>query len=102
MDDVVGDELLAQGILMDHIFPAVAEYADLSRIYRIDQAFFSQERMLNRPVPLGAASTEIPNDQRLRNHILNRASWLGSGLGELRGLQHYLDGLRARIEEGSA
>lgn len=101
LSDAVGDELLAQEILMESIFPALAEETDFSNVYLFEKARFSEPRDPEEIALLSEGVTAIPNTQGLRNHILNRASWMGAGLNELRRFDSFLDSVRVRISQAN-
>lgn len=98
--DAVGDELLAQTILMEQVFPAVSKDADLSVAYRIDTAFGALDRKVDQPIPTEQISVPIPASLELTNAIRNRTSWAGTALGEMRRLLEDLERLRYLIENG--
>ena len=100
--DAVGDEILAQNILMDQVYPAVSQYADLSAVYRIDKQFGVTDlaRETAHPIPTFGLFFELPKTPDVTNAILNRTSWLGTALGEMRLVLSHLDGLHSMIESG--
>ncbi|MGD2122485.1 MAG: hypothetical protein PVJ76_12105 [Gemmatimonadota bacterium] len=100
--DAVGDELLAQNILMEQVYPAVSKHADLSVVYRIDQRFGIGDlaRETDQPIPSFGDFITIPGTPDVINAILNRTSWLGTGLGEMRLVLSHLDSLNTMIESG--
>jgi hypothetical protein len=98
--DAVGDELLAQTILMEQVFPAISKDADLSVAYRIDTAFGALEREVGQPIPTEQTSVPIPASLELTNAIRNRTSWAGTALGEMKRLLEDLERLRFLIENG--
>lgn len=102
VDDAVGDELLAQVILTEHVYPAVSKHSDLSSVYLIDKEYFALARQMDRAAPTKQAIVLFPGSLEARNAILNRTSFLGSALGEMRGLLTDLDSLSAMMVRESA
>jgi hypothetical protein len=102
VEDAVGDELLAQVILTEQVFPAVSRDADLSTVYVIDKEYFGHERQPGRAAPTRDTFVMFPRSLEARNAILNRTSFLGSARAEMRGLLVELDNLIAMIEERSS
>lgn len=102
VEDAVGDELLAQVILTEHVFPAVSRDADLSTVYLIDKEYFALERQPGRAAPTKDGFVLFPSSFEARNSILNRTSFLGSALTEMQDLLVDLDSLTSMIQTGSA
>ena len=102
VEDAVGDEMLAQNILMEQVYPAVSKYSDLSVVYRIDQQFGVADLAgeTGQPIPTFDTVLEIPGTPDVINAILNRTSWLGTAVGEMRLVLTHLDSLSAMIESG--
>ena len=100
--DAVGDELLAQNILMEQVYPAVSLHADLSVVFRIDQQFGIGDLAMetNQPIPTFGSFLELPATPSVINAILNRTSWLGTAVGEMRLVLAHLDSLGSMIESG--
>lgn len=102
VEDAVGDELLAQVILTEQVFPTISRDADLSTVYFIDKEYFGHERQPGRAAPTRNAFVLFPSSLEARNSILNRTSFLGSALTEMQDLMVELDSLILMTERRSA
>lgn len=102
VEDAVGDELLAQDILMEQVYPAVSGHTDFSVVYRIDQQFGVGDLVLasNQEIPTFDTVLGIPGTPDVINAILNRTSWIGTAAGEMRLVLTHLDSLSSMIESG--
>jgi hypothetical protein len=97
LEDGVDDELQAQIVLNEQVYPLVSREAEFGGVYRIDQAFSVQTRQSGRQLSSAQESVVFPNSFEVRNTILNRASWLGSGMGEMKRVLVQLDSLSSLI-----
>jgi len=87
VSDAVEDELAARQISLDHQWLLFMSRLDLPAIVRVENAFFGTAHQSFTGVALVyRTDVDFPNSRAILNSVVNRASWYGSSLGELREL----------------